>query len=121
MVVQWPHMDGRGDHSPMQYPYWEHAGHGHPFGWLLLFLLLALVVGVVAAFVFRWRAGRQGGTLRLAPAAARPADDALGIVRLRYARGEIDRDQFLQASTDLGGGGTYPVAEPPPDDAPTAA
>jgi len=39
---------------------------------------------------------------------------------MRYARGEIDRDQFLQTAADLGGAGTYPVAEPPPD-APTAS
>jgi hypothetical protein len=39
---------------------------------------------------------------------------------MRYARGEIDRDQFLQTTADLGGTATGPVAEPPPG-APTAS
>ena len=112
-------MDGRGDYPYMQHPYWEHAGDGHPFGWLLVLLIVAVVVGIVSALVFRWLAGRQVGTLRLAPVAGGPAADALGVVRLRYARGEIDREQFLQTTADLGGTETYPVAEPPPD-APTA-
>jgi len=98
-------------------PYWEHASHGHPVAWILLFLLLAVVVGFVAAYVFRWLARRQG--YPLTPAAAGPAQDVLGIVRLRYARGEIDREQFLQTTADLGGA---PAAEPPPpaDEASTA-
>ena len=112
-------MYGRGGYPPMQNPYWEHAGNGHPFLWLLFFIVLAVVVGLVAAFVFRRLAGRQGGALRLAPAAGGQAADALGVVSMRYARGEIDREQFLQATADLGGSGGYPTAEPPPD-APTA-
>lgn len=102
----------------MEHPYWEHAGNGHPFLWLLFFIVLAVVVGLVAALVFRWLARRQVGALRFAPAAGGSAADALGVVRLRYARGEIDREQFLQTTADLGGTGTYPVAEHPPD-APT--
>jgi uncharacterized membrane protein len=108
----------RGGNPPEDYPYyWEHAGHGHPFWWLVMFLLFALLVGVAAALAFRWLAGRQARAVPLAPAVAGVGDDALGIVRLRYARGEIDRDQFLQATADLGGGPS--PAEPPPE-APTA-
>jgi uncharacterized membrane protein len=106
------------------YPYWEHAGHGgHAFGWLLGLLLFALLVGVIAGLVARWLARREANAVTPVPAAAvagpGPGDDALGLVRLRYARGEIDREQFLQASADLGGVGGYPVAGRPPD-APTA-
>lgn len=111
-------MYGRGGYPPMQHPYWEHAGNGHPVVWLFFFLLLAVVVGVAAAFMFRRRAAHRVGALRLVPAAGGPAADALGIVRLRYARGEIDREQFLQATADLGGSGGDPTAEPPA--APTA-
>jgi putative membrane protein len=111
--------------------YWEHSGNGHAFWWFLMFLLLAVLVGVVAALVFRWLAGRQAAAVPLAPAALGPADDALGLVRMRYARGEIDRDQFLQTSADLGGQpppaqpppaqspAQWPQAEPPPDETPT--
>jgi putative membrane protein len=98
----------------MGHPYWEHAGNGHPFLWFLFFLLLAVVVGLVAAFVLRRLGDRPGRALPFQPAALGPPEDALGIVRMRYARGEIDREQFLQTTADLGGAGGYPVAEPPP-------
>ncbi len=104
-------------------PYWEHASNGHSFVWLLLLLIVALVAGVVAALVFRRLADRRPGTLRLAPAGG-PVEDVLGVVRLRYARGEIEREQFLQTVSDLGGAGAYPSVEQPtaehPPDAPTA-
>ncbi len=118
----------RGDPRFQQPYYWDHSGDGHAFWWFLMFLLLAVLVGVVAALVFRWLAGRQtAGTVALAPAALGPADDALTVVRMRYARGEIDRDQFLQTSADLGGPppsaqpppSEWPQAEPPPDETPT--
>ncbi|HEY7537469.1 MAG TPA: hypothetical protein VH721_05730 [Gaiellaceae bacterium] len=107
--------------------YWEHSGDGHAFWWFLMLLLLAVLVGVVAALVFRWLAGRQAAAaVPLAPAALGPADDALTVVRMRYARGEIDRDQFLQTSADLGvqlppaqSPAQWPQAEPPPDETPT--
>ena len=47
--------------------------------------------------------------VRLSRAAATPAaaaaagpDAAVESVRMRYARGEIDRDEFVRVSTDLG-------------------
>jgi len=107
-------MFGPGGYPPMQQHYVVHASGGHPVLWVLFFVLLALLVGIVSALVFHWLARRRMGTLRLAPAAAGPAADALAVVRMRYARGEIDRDQYLQTTTDLSGGG-YPAAEPPPD------
>jgi uncharacterized membrane protein len=103
----------------MQHPFMEHAGHGHPVLWLIFFLLLAVLIGVVAAFAMRRLAGHRAMALPFAPAAAGIAGDALSVVRMRYARGEIDREHFLQTTTDLGGAGGYPAAEPPPD-APTA-
>jgi uncharacterized membrane protein len=83
-------MDGR------FYPYADHGPH--LLGWLVFAALLALlVVGVLALL------GRTGRP-RVIPAGARqePASDALTVLRLRYARGEISRDEFLQASEDLG-------------------
>ena len=41
----------------------------------------------------------------------RSSDAALQEARVRYARGEMTREEFLQISTDLGGPATIP---PPP-------
>ena len=83
-------------------PYVEvHHGGGHPwFGFLLLVLLAA---GVTLAALTLWRAYRPGATVvTAAPPSAPPRDPALAELRLRYARGEIDRDEYLQRATDLG-------------------
>jgi hypothetical protein len=55
----------------------------------------------------------------LQPAAATGAvapgfDPALEEVRMRYARGEIDRDEFARRSSDLGSPTASVPAPPPP-------
>lgn len=96
------------NHGPMM----EHwARHGDR-GWFLvgrgiaLLVFLALTAMVVVA-LFAWLQRRS-------PVAATPAgtrdDAALGEVRLRYARGEISRDDYLRLASDLGG----TVPGPPP-------
>jgi uncharacterized membrane protein len=80
-------------------------------------LVVALLIGLVV-----WAVLRMTGPNRLAVAGAgwsgpvRRADAALDLVRTRYARGEISRDEFVQISADLGG----PPTEPPPPPAPPA-
>lgn len=84
-------MDGR------YYP--SYVDHGpHLLGWLIFAVLVALlVVGVLALLA------RSGRTPALLPATrTEPATDPTAILRVRYARGEISRDEFLQASEDLG-------------------
>lgn len=81
---------------------WHHAGYP-VLGWLVPLVMLAgfavLLVWVV----------RRSGPPALPPAvppAAPPsprADTALETVRARYARGEIDRDEYLRLTADLGG------------------
>jgi putative membrane protein len=71
--------------------------HGHPWAWLLVLLLLALAAAA-GYLLARWRAGRA------APAVVVPAEDeAVALLRLRFARGEIDREQYLDASAALVG------------------
>jgi uncharacterized membrane protein len=46
----------------------------------------------------------------------RAADVALQEARMRYARGEMTREEFLQVSTDLGGPPPLPTAPSSPPD-----
>ena len=78
------------------------AGLGFGFGGLLALLgCVLLVVGLVV--LVAWAAGKigQGGQ----PAATqppRPADsDALEVIRLRFARGEMTADEFVAAKQTL--------------------
>lgn len=82
---------------------WGMMGGGHPLmalaGLLFFLLLVALVVWAVVVLV------RHGRRAKGAPAeSAAPApkgDDALEIARLRYARGEITRDEFVALRDEL--------------------
>ncbi len=76
---------------------------GHPlmalFGCLLFLFLVALVVWAIVVLV---RHGRRGKPAAAESAAAAPrSEDALEIARLRYARGEITRDEYLALRDDL--------------------
>ncbi len=90
---------------------------GSSLEWVIFALLLLLIVLVVALLVlsvlrrsrfagphFRGLHGPPGGGPRGGP-------DPLSIARMRYAGGEIGRDEFVQIVQDLGG-------EPPPQAAP---
>jgi uncharacterized membrane protein len=81
-----------------------YAQHGHEAGtssieWAIFGLTIAILVGVVLLLADRCRHrhrhshgwGQHGGF-----------DKPLAILRLRYSQGEITRDQYLQASRDLG-------------------
>ena len=78
----------------------EHHGGHH---WLALVLLVVLVVALllIAASVARLAFSRSTSS---SIAGSLPADDALSVLRLRYARGEVGREEFLLAHGDLGGG-----------------
>jgi uncharacterized membrane protein len=99
---------GRGGYDPMNGFVVVHHGGGHPLAWLLFFfLILALLVALVAWLVVRFLGSRAGGGL--VAVTGPPVTDALELVRLRYARGEIDRNDFLRMSGDLG---APPAPEP---------
>jgi len=65
-----------------------------PWGVVMALLMLAFWVAVIAAVVLaiRWLAG-QGRPVQ--------GDHALEILRQRYARGEIDREEFEARRRDL--------------------
>ena len=106
-------MHDRGRFLPYrQQPYWEHAHHAHP---LLHLLVIALVVFLlVAAGIWLYHRFFRHAAVApmLVPASATGAEGPLGVVQLRYARGEISRDEYRQLTVDLGGS----VDEPPAPD-----
>jgi len=88
---------------------------------LLLLLLIAVIVWAVV------RLTRQPGVVSgaahvggLDRSGSPPVGDpAMDLVRQRYARGELDRETFLQTVQDLSPGSVEaPVTDPPPPDAP---
>lgn len=86
-------------------------GHGYNMGFMggwggsgwtgsfdMFFGLIFLVI-LVALAVWFFRSGRWPGAA--APLAG-PRSSGLAILEERYARGEIDRDEFLKKKQDLG-------------------
>jgi uncharacterized membrane protein len=85
---------------------YQHGGPG-AIGWAVFALQLVLILGLawlIASLVLGSRTRRQAAATPV-PAGAAPVDDPLSVLRMRYARGEIGRDEYLQASGDLGGSG----------------
>ena len=117
------------DQFPMPYPrgggggqlFVEHAGNagGWPDGlsWVMFALLLLLFLIAVASLALALY-DRSHRSVAPAPSGA------LGELELRYARGEIGRDEYLQRRADLGGA-PAPASEattvvaPPPEPQPT--
>lgn len=71
-------------------------GYGMIFGPLFLILVLALVIGV-AVLLVRGLAGPWHGTQPMPPGRT-----PLDILKERFARGEIDKDEFEQRRRVLG-------------------
>ncbi len=69
-------------------------------GWFGMVLGLVFLVLLIALAVWLFRVPRWPGGQT--PAADRHSQ-ALAILEERYARGEIDRDEFLKKKQDLGG------------------
>jgi uncharacterized membrane protein len=104
------------------YGYGHHAHHP-VFGVLLLVLLVALLVLAIIALVTFWRT-RAGHSRAVAPGTSQgqAVDPALAELRIRYARGEMTSDEYLQRASHLGyqrppgsgPGGQPPEVTPPP-------
>ena len=79
-------------------------GRGFAVRLIAWFLFMAFLALLVLGVALLWRRG-SGEKV-----AAASGDDALDAIRLRYARGEMPREEFLQVNKDLGG------QEPPPEE-----
>jgi putative membrane protein len=72
---------------------WEGWGWGPGFGWIFMLLFWALIIlGIVALARWLFYSGNRGGG---------SSRSALDILKERYARGEITREQFEQMRRDL--------------------
>jgi putative membrane protein len=94
-------------------------GHGLWWGFLGGFFPLVLflaLVGLLVWAIMRTTSQRPvpAGTLTPTAPVARP-DTALEEVRLRYARGEMSREEFLQRWGDLSGGERQPAGPSRPE------
>ena len=71
--------------------------------WIILWILLAIAVGVTGGFLIaRGLHTRRGAALPQAPPTASPAvREAKDALRLRYANGEISREDYLQGKVEL--------------------
>ena len=81
--LAWADVAGEGTHG-----YGHMMGGGWIFGPIMMILFIAVIVAVVVPVV-RWLGGVGGGP------GARPKA-ALDILEERFARGEIDKDEFEQ-------------------------
>lgn len=79
--------------------------------WVYLLILLLIVGGVVAVVLALTHGAWRGRALQQPPAWTPPfPQQALAELDLRYARGEIPREEYLQRRADLLG---HPGAAPP--------
>ena len=83
-------------------------GNGWGGGWMMLFggffWIILLAVGI-AAVVWIVRSGTHGGHY-LPPPRIDRGSSGLDILEERYARGEINRDEYLQKKRDILGRGS---------------
>jgi len=78
----------------------QYGGGWHMMGWLGMIMMLAFWALVIAALVFliRWLIqSSKGGT----PVIGGSFNQALEILKERYARGEIDKEEFDSKKRDL--------------------
>lgn len=91
----WGPMNGYGGYGMGWFGPW--GGLPMIFFWVVVILLIAVLV--------RWLLGGVSAAGRFSPRDAEPSRRALEILEERYARGEIEREEFLRRRDDLKGKG----------------
>jgi putative membrane protein len=69
------------------------------FVWIILGLAVLVTVGVVTARVLV--AGHKPEPPQVPPAESAAVREAKDALKMRYARGEIDREEYLQGKVEL--------------------
>jgi putative membrane protein len=75
-------------------------GWGFSMAWLSLIIMAAFWIAVILAILFliRWLVtSTRHGNIQ-----SKPRDSALDILRMRYAKGEINKEEFEDKKKDLG-------------------
>ena len=102
----------------------EQAGGGGPstLAWVIFALVLVLLLLAIASLAIdAYYRSRPAAAAALAPALGPGTIEALAALDARYARGEIPRDEYLQARDDLRGIREAPTQVIPPNPEPEAA
>ena len=93
-------------------PHYGPPGPGGYWSFWTLLLVLALIgLGILLFMQMRKNGSPVFSRLRPGSPAGEPPD-AAGILKMRYARGEIGRDEYLRIGSDLGVGSAAPAEEP---------
>jgi len=90
--------------------------HRVDWGFTIVHLIFwaLLVAAIVWLVVWLVRSPQHGALHEHHMGPPRSSDAALQEARMRYARGEMTREEFLQISTDLGGSPLVPPEPPAP-------
>ena len=73
---------------------WGHMmNYGYGFGGMFLWILFVIIIGVVAYFVIQNTRSKTTGTS--------PQETPLDILKKRYAKGEINKEDFDRMKRDL--------------------
>ena len=92
--AQAPSETGRYAYGPHHMMWWGGGWYGMIFGPLMMILMLAAVIAAVVLLV-RWAGGQWPG--RVPQQGRTPLD----ILKERYARGEIDQEEYMRRRADL--------------------
>ncbi|WP_158275493.1 SHOCT domain-containing protein [Maritimibacter sp. 55A14] len=91
-TFSWAQQGGQYYHPHM----WEGGWHGWFLGPVMMILFLAALVALVV-FLVRWLGGQDFWTLTSQP----PGKTPLDILDERFARGEIDKEEFEERRQSL--------------------
>ncbi|MGQ0741001.1 MAG: SHOCT domain-containing protein [Alphaproteobacteria bacterium] len=79
---------------------WDHSFGWMPFMGIIFWLFILILVAAAVAILLR------PGTFRGRPDNSAQGRSALEILEDRYARGEINREEYLQKKQDIAGRGS---------------